>query len=76
MAAIDVVQSPENRSDKKEHLNSCAENDIIKLFENELKEYPQVYQFIQKLQEMVERQRRLLQKYSEKFKEVTKLQSC
>lgn len=76
MAAIDVVQSPENRSDKKEHLNSCAENDIIKLFENELKEYPQVYQFIQKLQEMVERQRRLLQKYSEKFKQVTKLQSC
>lgn len=76
MAAIDVVQSPENRSDKKERLNSCAENDIIKLFENELKEYPQVYQFIQKLQEMVERQRRLLQKYSEKFKEVTKLQSC
>lgn len=76
MAAIDVVQSPENRSDKKEHLKSCAENDIIKLFENELKEYPQVHQFIQKLQEMVERQRRLLQKYSEKFKEVTKLQSC
>lgn len=50
---------------------TSVEDDIIQLFENELKEYPQVYKFIQKLQELVERQRKLLQKYHEKFKQVS-----
>ncbi|KAL1448384.1 hypothetical protein WDU94_001912, partial [Cyamophila willieti] len=59
-------------SEKTEKKSSSTEDDILALFENELKDYPQVFKFIQKLQEIVERQRKLLQKYHEKFKQFNK----
>lgn len=60
----------ENDSEKSEKTSTSVEDDIMKLFENELKDYPQVFEFIRKLQELVERQRKLLHKYHERFKQV------
>ncbi|KAI5751931.1 hypothetical protein M8J77_012184 [Diaphorina citri] len=62
----------ENDSEKSEKTSTSVEDDIMKLFENELKDYPQVFEFIRKLQELVERQRKLLHKYHERFKQIKK----
>ncbi|XP_026679252.1 angiogenic factor with G patch and FHA domains 1 [Diaphorina citri] len=62
----------ENDSEKSEKTSTSVEDDIMKLFENELKDYRQVFEFIRKLQELVERQRKLLHKYHERFKQIKK----
>uniref|UniRef100_A0A8D8S686 Angiogenic factor with G patch and FHA domains 1 n=1 Tax=Cacopsylla melanoneura TaxID=428564 RepID=A0A8D8S686_9HEMI len=77
LIAMEPDENPEIKPKKKSDIDSkrtssSVEDDILALFENELKDYPQVFKFIQKLQEIVDRQRKLLQKYHEKFKQFNK----